>query len=388
MSIRSARAMLDAAAGLGLLCLSTAALAAPINLALVEGGASLQGQETVGMRVELDGEAKSDLKVVLRPSADGKRPLVDVPRSVIVPAGEKHADFRVGRLAEAYAASAEQVVALRASLDGNNFSEPVTITVRPGLPDVPSPCDRPAAYVIDIPNPGGSSTVGSRNPVPVPPTVVSGDEVDLVLTLDCAVRTAVDLPLNIDVRPNPKAPRHLATAETTAAAAAAFQALPRVVRVPANQRGVTLRLRTGDTLIGGTARVTGPPGLVAAHAPQARDALVVAPHPRCMRSFTLFVPETVVAGTSFTPRLRRPCQVDSADARYSFRVETSDAIALPLPLVARLEFRKGTAEDDLPLVITAGNVKAPTPVELRAVLVSGSALETPIAPGTVKVVPR
>lgn len=393
MSTLLSRAALASAAGLGLLGLSAAALGAPViqSLVVLDGSTTLHGQETLGARLSLDAPVAADLTVMLRPSSADARPLIAVPRSVVVPRGRQHVDFRIARLDAAYAAQVEQVATLRASLDGRQFSEPVTITVRPGLPDVPAPCDRPAAYTLlfrSLATPAAEAPA-SRFVIPSP-QVVSGDEYELVATLDCAVRSDFTLPLSLSVSPYANAPRFLSAAERESAAAAAFAGFPASIRVPANQRGATVRLRAGDTLIGGAGRVTGPSTLVPAYAPPARQGLVVAPHPRCARSFTLSAPDTIASGTSFTPRMRRPCQMDGPDSNYTFALETSDAIALPLPLTARILFLKGMSENHPPqaLVITGGTVAAPTRVDLRAVLLNGSPLAARIAPVAVMVVPR
>lgn len=372
------------------------ALAAPPavkTLTTVSGEATLYGQESLMLQVTLDAPAPQDMKIALRISST-ERPMVTAPSAILMPRGRDRTTFAITRLPAAFAAASNQTVTIVASSEGQRAGVNLPVLVRAGIPDTPVPCNTPQAYRLHV---QGSSTspvptrlIGTAAPSPTA-IAVSGEPYTVNITLDCAVRTAYPLPLTLMIGTNTSADPLLTNAERVAGSQAAFAGFPASLVVPANQRGVTVTLTAGDTLIGGLANLQGPESLIAVRSGQTSNSLRITPHPRCLHTFTLIAPATVFAGASLRPRISRPCispEVNGASGEYQFAFETSDAIALPVPLGT--QYMRGTEYNDQRAVrtLTAGNVTAPTRVELRVVKVSGPPLAAPIAPVSILVSPR
>ena len=357
-----------------------------------EGEATLSGQQPLAVQVLLDQPAREDIKVKLRLTST-ERPLAAIPAAVVISKGQDQGAFRVTRLPEAFAVNTQQTVTIAALTEGQRTSATLPVIIRGGMPDTPQPCDLPQAYRLHVQGSSSESALGRQFASTMAPMAisVSGETYSVTITLDCAVRSAFSMPLSLSVGPGQNVDPLLSNAERIAGANAAFAGFPPTLVVPANQRAATVALTAGDTLLGGIGRIQGPPSLIAVAGAQASNTLRIKPHPRCLHTFTLQAPTNLTAGGNLRPIISRPCispEVNNASGEYQFAFESSDAIALPVPLSP--QYMRGTEYNDqrAARTLTAGSVTAPTRVELRVVRVSGPPLAAPIAPVSILVSPR
>lgn len=374
--------------------LTVPAMAAPPavkSLSVLNGQATLSGQQPLAVQVVLEAPAREDMKVVLRLDSTD-RPLATLPSAVVVSKGQDRSTFPLSRLPAAFAVSTHQTVTIAALAEGQRAPATLPVTIRGGLPDTPEACDLPQAYRLHVQGSGSEPAPGRQFGSTMPPMAiaVSGETYSVTVTLDCAVRSVYSMPLVLQVNGISTDPL-LSAAERLAGANAAFAGFPSSLVVPANQRAATVTLTAGDTLLGGIGKIQGATTLVAVRSAQASDTLRIKPHPRCLHTFTLKAPATVTAGASLRPMISRPCispEVNNASGQYQFAFESSDAIALPVPLTPQLI--RGIEYNDQRAVrtLSAGQVSAPIRVELRVVKVSGPELAAPIAPVSIMVTPR